>query len=87
MPGLSVCIVSATRSNEADFWLHSLLGCSLKQPQHSDLSARICFNNSEPLTLHYNALIDSVDEGILIFCHDDVDLGAGSLIPSLEAAF
>ena len=86
MPGFSVHIVSATRSNEADFWLHSLLGCSLKQPQHSDLLARICFDNSKPLPLHYNASIDAVDEGILIFCHDDVDLGADSLIPSLEAA-
>lgn len=86
MPGLSVYIVSATRSNEADFWLHSLLGCSLKQPQHSDLSARICFNNTQPLALHYNASIDALGEGILIFCHDDVDLGADSLIPSLEAA-
>lgn len=86
MQGNSVHIVSATRSNEADFWLNSLLGRSLSQPQHCDLSARICFNNSEPLPLHYNASIDAVDEGIIIFCHDDVDLGASSLIPSLEAA-
>lgn len=82
----SVHIVSATRLDETDFWKHSLLGCSLQQPQHRELLARICFNNSKPLALHYNASIDAVDEGIIIFCHDDVDLGAISLIPSLGAA-
>lgn len=86
MPRNSVHIISATRSNEADFWLHSLLGRSLSQPQHCDLTARICFNNTQPLAIHYNASIDALDDGILIFCHDDVDLGASSLIPSLVAA-
>ena len=86
MPKNSVHIVSATRLDHINFWHHSLLGRSLSRPQHSDLTARICFNNSEPLALHYNSSIDAVDEGIIIFCHDDVDLGASSLIPFLEAA-
>jgi len=82
----SVHIVSATRLDETDFWQHSLLGCSLQQPQHRELLPRICFTNSKPLALHYNLAIEAVDEGILIFCHDDVHLGNVSLIPAIEAA-
>lgn len=82
-----VQLVSATRLEEAAFWSDTLLGRSLRQPQHRELVARICFTNRDPLAIPYNAAINAAPAGaVLVFCHDDLDLGPESLGPELEAA-
>ena len=83
----AVQLVSATRLEEAPFWNDTLLGRSLRQTQHRQLVARICFANRDPLAIHYNAAIDAAPAGaVLVFCHDDLDLGPDPLGPELEAA-
>jgi predicted O-linked N-acetylglucosamine transferase (SPINDLY family) len=80
-------LVSATRLEEAAFWSDTLLGRSLRQPQHRQLVARIHFANRDPLAIPYNAAIEAAPAGaVLVFCHDDLDLGPESLEPELEAA-
>ena len=82
-----VQLVSATRLEEAAFWNNTLLGRSLRQTQHRQLVARICYANRDPLAIHYNAAIDAAPAGaVLVFCHDDLDLGPEPLGPQLEAA-
>ena len=83
-----VCqLVSATRLEEAAFWSDTLLGRSLRQPQHRQLVARIWFANRDPLAIPYNAAIEAAAAGaVLVFCHDDVDLGPEPLAPQLQAA-
>ncbi len=82
-----VQLVSATRLEEAAFWRDTLLGRSLRQPQHRQLVARIRFSNHQPLAVAYNAVISTAPVGaVLVFCHDDVDLGPEPLDPQLEAA-
>jgi predicted O-linked N-acetylglucosamine transferase (SPINDLY family) len=83
-----VCqLVSATRLEEAAFWSDTLLGRSLRQPQHRQLVARIHFANHQPLAVAYNAAIAAAPAGaVLLFCHDDLDLGPEPLEPELEAA-
>ena len=82
-----VQLVSATRLEEAPFWNDTLLGRSLRQPQHRQLVARICFANRDPLAIPYNAAINAAPAGaVLVFCHDDVDLGPEPLAPQLQAA-
>ena len=82
-----VQLVSATRLEQAAFWNNTLLGRSLRQTQHRQLVARICFANRDPLAIHYNAAIDAAPAGaVLVFCHDDLDLGPEPLGPQLEAA-
>ena len=83
----AVQLVSATRLEEAPFWNDTLLGRSLRQTQHRQLVARICFANRDPLAIHYNAAIDAAPAGaVLVFCHEDLDLGPDPLGPELEAA-
>jgi hypothetical protein len=80
-------LVSATRLEEGAFWSDTLLGRSLRQPQHRQLVARIHFANRQPLADAYNAAINAAPAGaVLVFCHDDVDLGPEPLGPQLEAA-
>jgi len=80
-------LVSATRLQEAAFWSDTLLGRSLRQPQHRQLVARIHFANRDPLAITYNAAIEAAPPGaVLAFCHDDVDLGPDPLGPQLAAA-
>lgn len=80
-------LVSATRLEEAAFWSDTLLGRSLRQPQHRQLVARIRFVNRDPLAITYNAAIEAAPAGaVLVFCHDDLDLGPETLGPELEAA-
>ena len=80
-------LVSATRLEEATFWSDTLLGRSLRQPQHRQLVARIRFSNLQPLAVSYNTAIEAAPAGaVLVFCHDDLDLGPESLGPELEAA-
>lgn len=54
-----VQLVSATRLEEAAFWSDTLLGRSLRQPQHRQLLARIHFANRQPLAVAYNAAIEA----------------------------
>jgi GT2 family glycosyltransferase len=80
-------LVSATRLEETAFWSDTLLGRSLRQPQHQQLVARIHFANRQPLAVAYNAAIEAAPAGaVLVFCHDDLDLGPEPLGPLLEAA-
>jgi len=80
-------LVSATRLEEGAFWSDTLLGRSLRQPQHRQLVARIHFANRQPLADAYNAAINAAPAGaVLVFCHDDVDLGPEPLGPQLEVA-
>ena len=82
-----VQLVSATRLEEAAFWSETLLGHSLRQPQHRQLLARIHFANRQPLAMAYNAAIEAAPaKAVLLFCHDDLDLGPEPLAPQLEAA-
>lgn len=80
-------LVAATRHSEEGFWAISLLGKSLKGFHRHRLPIRICFSNSKPLADHYNEAINAVSPStVLVFCHDDVDLGPEPLEPQLEAA-
>ena len=80
-------LIAATRLEEAAFWSDTLLGCSLRQPQHRELLARIQFTNHQPLAVAYNAAIEAAPAGSgLVFCHDDIDLGPEPLGPQLHAA-
>jgi predicted O-linked N-acetylglucosamine transferase (SPINDLY family) len=82
-----VQLVSTTRLEEGAFWRDTLLGRSLRQPQHRQLVARIRFANRQPLAVAYNAAIAAAPTGaVLVFCHDDVDLGPEPLGPQLEEA-
>jgi predicted O-linked N-acetylglucosamine transferase (SPINDLY family) len=80
-------LVSATRLEEEAFWSDTLLGRSLGQPQHRQLVARISFANRQGLAVAYNAAIEAAPaKAVLVFCHDDLDLGPEPLAPQLEAA-
>jgi protein O-GlcNAc transferase len=82
-----IVVVSATRLKEAAFWDDTLLGRSLQQPQHRSLQSRISFRNGEPLAISYNAAITvSPADAVMVFCHDDLDLGPDPLAAQLEAA-
>lgn len=80
-------LVSATRLEAEAFWSDTLLGRSLRQPQHRHLVARISFANRQGLAVAYNAAIEAAPvNAVLVFCHDDLDLGPEPLVPQLEAA-
>ena len=80
-------LVSATLLEAAAFWSDTLLGRSLGQPQHRQLVARISFANRQSLAVAYNAAIEAAPaKAVLVFCHDDLDLGPEPLAPQLEAA-
>jgi protein O-GlcNAc transferase len=70
----SVCIVSATRYVENDFWTKSALGQSLIAFRESSLiKFKLYFNNTQGLSYLYNDAINkSKFNDILIFVHDDV---------------
>lgn len=80
-------LVSTTRLEAAAFWSDTLLGCSLRQAQHRELLTRIQFTNHQPLAVAYNAAIEAAPAGsVLVFCHDDIDLGPEPLGHQLKAA-
>ncbi len=84
---ISICIVSASRLQPADFSKQSLLGRSLHRQEHQGYNTTIRYGNSEPLAITYNAAIETATaRTILVFCHDDVDLGPEHLRPHLEGA-
>lgn len=73
-PLRSVCVVSATRLSEQDFWRQAALGRSLKPwLKHPMISASIRFTNSAGLPEVYNAHLKDADAAdVLLFVHDDV---------------
>ncbi|MFN5161689.1 MAG: tetratricopeptide repeat protein [Cyanobacteriota bacterium] len=80
-------LVAATRLEKAAFWQQTLLGQSLRQPQHREITPHICYKNHQALAITYNAAIEAASAGtVLVFCHDDVDLGPKPFRPLLEAA-
>ena len=84
----SIHLVAATRLEAGTFDNGTLLGRSLQQPQHQSLLPVLTHANRDPLAVAYNAAIAAAPaEALLIFCHDDVDLGPEPLGPQLEAAF
>lgn len=69
----SICVVSATRLNEHDFWTLSHLGRSVKLPLlPKDLIFNIAFENKLGLPEVYNKAIETSQADIIIFVHDDV---------------
>ena len=87
MASCNVLIVSASRLNQEGFYRQTLLGRSLKRPEHSHYATALTTSNSSPLALAYNAAIETARADIvLVFCHDDVDLGPTPLEQELQAA-
>jgi len=86
---VSVCIVSATRHDEAGFYSTSALGRSLRQAYRAfPVKPRIAFENSKPLAVWYNdALASCEKEDIIVFVHDDVLLLDFFWIDRLELGF
>lgn len=86
-PGLAIYIVCASRVSRSEFTQDTLLGRCLQRPEHRDYNTAICFSNSDPLAITYNAAIEAAPPGsVLVFCHDDLDLGPEPLEPQLQAA-
>lgn len=80
-------VVSATRSEEASFDEHTLLGQSLASTPHANLRRRITTANRQALALAYNAAIEEAHpDTLLVFCHDDVWLGGQPLETQLRQA-
>ena len=80
-------LIAATRHRADCFHNDTLLGHSLQQPQHASLLPVIAYANQEPLAVHYNRSINEAPaEAVLVFCHDDLDLGPDNLTPALEMA-
>jgi hypothetical protein len=73
---LPVTIVSATRCNQADFFLHTALGRCLLTYAAFGVKAKIFFENARGLGACYNEVIDRTEneEEILVFMHDDVTI-------------
>lgn len=71
---MQVCIISATRFAEAEFWQKAALGISLQRLAcDARLEARIAFANRNGLPVVYNTrLAEASPETALVFVHDDV---------------
>lgn len=71
---MQVCVISATRMVEADFWQRSALGNSLRRLACDvRIGARIAFANTAGLPAVYNAeMAEAPSEVALVFMHDDV---------------
>jgi uncharacterized protein (TIGR03032 family) len=83
----SIHIVVATRLDAESFCTDTLLGRCLQKEQHQELLPLIAYNNRAPLAHIYNAAINTAPpNAILVFCHDDVDLGPEPLQPQLDKA-
>jgi len=80
---MSIRVVAATRLSSGAFWEQSLLGRSLRHPAHGDLERTIIYGNSLGLPALYNQALESSDEEILLFCHDDLSLPPVPLAPML----
>ena len=70
-----------------DFAQKSLLGQCLTRQEHQDYNSTIRYGNNEPLAITYNAAIEgSPPDTVLVFCHDDVELGPDNLALQLQEA-
>ena len=84
---LAIHIVCASRVSRSEFIQDTLLGRCLQRPEHRNYNTAICFGNSDPLAITYNTAIEAVQPGsVLVFCHDDLDLGPEPLGTQLQAA-
>ena len=84
---LSIHIVSASRFAAEDFAQKSLLGRCLTRPEHKSYESTIRCGNHESLAITYNTAIESsAPTTVLVFCHDDVDLGPEHLGSQLQKA-
>ena len=64
-----------------------MLGRCLNREEHQRYDCTIRYGNREPLAITYNAAIErSAPDTVLVFCHDDVDLGPDNLGPQLQDA-
>ena len=84
----SICIVSATRLSERDFWRKSALGQSL-QPKliNPMITAQIYYKNSYGLPKIFNTHLKDPDTSdIIIFIHDDVWLDDESWVEKIKLA-
>jgi len=87
MASANVLIVSATRLDRHTFHSQTLLGRSLQRPEHSHYVIALTASNTSPLAAAYNAAIETAHPGTLVvFCHDDLDLGPTPLGPPLQEA-
>lgn len=81
---MSIRVVTATRLPPAEFWEHTLLGRSLREPAHAGLELTLIASNSQGLPALYNQALATAGEDVLIFCHDDLSLPPQPLEPTLE---
>jgi GT2 family glycosyltransferase len=85
---LSVCIVSATRHDEAGFYNKSALGRSLRQAYRGfPVKHQVAFRNSRPLAAIYNEALSGNPDDIVVFVHDDVLLVDFFWLDRIEAGF
>jgi hypothetical protein len=86
---VSVCVASATRYDEADFYSKSALGRSLRVAYRwFPVTPKIAFRNSAPLAVCYNGALASCErDDIIVFVHDDVLLTDFFWVDRLESGF
>ena len=64
-----------------------MLGQCLTRKEHHNYGSNIRYSNSESLAITYNSAIEgSAPDTVLVFCHDDVDLGPENLGTQLQDA-
>lgn len=84
----SICVISATRMSERDFWRKSALGQSLKSKlTDPHISFDIHYKNTVGLPTIYNAQLQNPDAAdILIFVQDDVWLDDPDWVEKIKLA-
>ena len=80
--------VSASRSSQAEFMAHSMLGQSLQAMEGmGPFGLQLFTKNNRPLGVCYNEVIDSADpQTILVFLHDDLSIDDWYVEQRLEQA-
>lgn len=84
----TLCVVSATRLSERDFWRKSALGQSL-QPAlaNPEITAKIYYKNTDGLPKAYNPHLKNKDASdIIVFIHDDVWIDDEAWVEKLKIA-
>jgi len=83
----SICFVSATMLTKEAFWRDSHLGKSLKDLlDQGHVRCEIFYENRKGLPAVYNQAIETRDEDILVFLHDDVWLWDELIIEKITHA-
>ncbi|MFK7965626.1 MAG: hypothetical protein AB8C46_16820 [Burkholderiaceae bacterium] len=80
-------VVSATRRSRESFWGQGALGLSLRRLAHDDrIVPWIAYENSQGLPDIYNQLLQpGIEQGAVVFIHDDVWLDDGFFVDRLFA--